>query len=694
MKKLLLFLFGLFYLVSCMDEDISKISNTIEIQPNIAIPIIHSTTTLIDLLPEDESISYEDDGYIRIFYREDDVTEVSSDSLFVIEDQEPTEESFYLDSIDIDDFQVAIDVTLSDLITNLNGTLASDINQAISYAESSNEGKAYFPPIPSQSAGIYSEQGSDAFESILISEGDLSIEITNNFPIEISFLQIELRNNLNQHLLGTFQFNEIEVGATEVSSIVLDQVLMYNQIDLSIVELSSVGSGNNPLNQDSWVSISSTDELEFMMVGTSINAIEGMIKFPEQEGPSDTFNIEMQFDDEVEITRIDLSSGYFIYTYESTVNTVLNLTIEIPSLENQFGAVFSETIQIENTEFTGPQSVSVSLDNYSFYLSEAENQLEVNYFSEIMGSSNYVSYSEDDEINILIGLEDLDFNYIEGYFGQIEEVIQEDELDLDFSAIEDITSGIYLETPNLRFTVDNSVNVPFELDFNLTGYNENESVSLDGPKIDVLPLASSSTDLNNSNSQLSNLIALNPSQIIYSGSVLSNPDGNVGDINSISSDANISIGYEMDLPLYLRIEDAERTDTLELDFGEENDNNSRSDYVDSVSLKLHTENEFPLDVDLMILFTDSVTGSVLDSIDIALLDAAEVDDDGRTITANIYDSNIALNSGQIDALYNANRVLLDVKMNSYDNQNTAVRLYTHYEFVIALGILLDINIEE
>ena len=30
--------FILFSVVSCMDEDISKISNTIEIQPNVAIP--------------------------------------------------------------------------------------------------------------------------------------------------------------------------------------------------------------------------------------------------------------------------------------------------------------------------------------------------------------------------------------------------------------------------------------------------------------------------------------------------------------------------------------------------------------------------------------------------------------------------------------------------------------------------------
>ena len=101
---------------------------------------------------------------------------------------------------------------------------------------------------------------------------------------------------------------------------------------------------------------------------------------------------------------------------------------------------------------------------------------------------------------------------------------------------------------------------------------------------------------------------------------------------------------------------------------------TESDYVDSVILKLHTENEFPLDIDLMILFTDSMSGLILDSLDVEILDSAEVDEDGRTISANIYDSNIILNSGQIDALFNSNRALLDIKMNSYDNENTAVKL--------------------
>ena len=89
-----------------------------------------------------------------------------------------------------------------------------------------------------------------------------------------------------------------------------------------------------------------------------------------------------------------------------------------------------------------------------------------------------------------------------------------------------------------------------------------------------------------------------------------------------------------------------------------------------------------------------MSGLVHDSLDIQILDAAEVNEDGRTITANIYDINITLDSGQIDALFNSNRVLLDIKMNSYENENTAVKLYTDYQFKITIGAILELNIEE
>ena len=682
--KKLAVVFALFSVVSCMDEDISNISNTLEIQPNMAIPIIHSTTTLVDLLPEDENMSFDDDGFIRIIYKEDSIAQVSSDTLLVIEDQDPTQESFSLEAIDIDDFQTNINVTLSELIDNLEADLAEEIDVAIDQSET--QGSAFFPPIPSQSGGVYNHQASDdlEFEYVLISQGELSVEIINNFSFEISSLQLELRNADNQGVIGQFPFNSIPSGASQVQSINLSNEFLYSEIEISIVEFSSIGSGINPLNQSSWLSVNGSDDMIFSISGNAIQATEGSIKFPEQEGPSDSLIVDMQLDDGVEISHIDLASGAIVYNYESSVNTSIQLNIEIPSLKDQFEMVFSETLEINNTQFTGPQSISFPLDNYSFDLSESVNQIQVNYSSQIMGSNTFQSFSENDQIQIDISMENLEFSYVEGYFGQIEQEIEQDEMDFDFSVLDDIAPNLYLETPNLRFTVDNAIGVPFRIDLDVIGVNENESISLDGPSINAVGQVSTITNFTNSNSQLPDFIAMSPSQILYTGSVLSNPSGNMGILNSITNGSNIEIGFEMDLPLHLRLEDAMRTDTLALDFGDENDDTSGPEYVDSVILKLHTENEFPLDIDLMILFTDSLSGLVLDSIDVEMLDAAEVDEEGRTISANIYDSNIVLNSGQIDALFNSNRALLNMKINSYDNQNTAVKLYTDYEFKIAV----------
>ena len=692
--KKLAVIFILFLVVSCMDDDISNISNTLEIQPNMALPIIHSTTTLVDLLPEDENMSFDDDGFIRIIYKEDSIAQVSSDTLLVIEDQDPTQESFFLEAIDIDDFQTNINVNLSDLTDNLEADISEDIDIAIDYAEIN--GSAYFPPIPSQSGGVYSHQASDdlEFEYVLISQGELSIEIINNFAFEISSLHLFLINSDNQDVIGQFPFTSIPSGTSQVQSINLANEFLYSNIEISIVEFSSIGSGFNPLNQSSWLSVNGSDDMIFSISGNAIQSTEGSIKFPEQEGPSDSLIVDIELEEDVEISRIDLVSGAIVYNYESSVNTSIQLNIEIPSLKDQFEIFFSETLEVNNTQFTGPQSISFPLNNYSFDLSQSVNQIQVNYSSQIMGSNTFQSFSENDQIQIDISMENLEFNYVEGYFGQIEQEIEQDEMDFDFSVLDDIAPNLYLETPNLRFTVDNAIGVPFRIDLDVIGVNENETISIDGPSINAVGQVSTITNFTNSNSQLPDFIAMSPSQILYSGSVLSNPSGNMGVLNSITNGSNIEIGFEMDLPLHLRLEDAMRTDTLALDFGDENDDTSGPEYVDSVILKLHTENEFPLDIDLMILFTDSLSGLVLDSIDVEMLDAAEVDEEGRTISANIYDSNMVLNSGQIDALFNSNRALLNMKINSYDNQNTAVKLYTDYEFKIAVGAIIELNIEE
>jgi hypothetical protein len=289
-------------------------------------------------------------------------------------------------------------------------------------------------------------------------------------------------------------------------------------------------------------------------------------------------------------------------------------------------------------------------------------------------------------------MEDLDFELIQGYFGQLDQSIEEDILDLDFSALTDIATGIVLENPSLVFTTDNSIGIPFEIDLNLIGEANGVSVTLGGPSLVVPAEQISNTDFNNSNSQLQELIALNPTIISYSGSVISNPLGNEVVLNTLRPNTGINIGFEMDLPLHLRIQDAVTKDTLALSLDSENI--TQFEMVESVRMQLYTENEFPLDVALTMLFQDSITGVVFDSLKIELLEAASVDENGRSIEPRVYNSNISLNSGQFDALFNANQTILDIRMKSYDVENTAIKLYTDYEFIIDAGVIIELKIEE
>ena len=673
---------------SCLEHDLTTLSSTINAELGLAIPLIHSTTTLGDLLPDNEDLYTDEDGLIRIYFRKDSIAHVVSDSLLSIENQEPTTQEFTVGSISLPDFNSTIITEMNSLTSNLQDSeLSEQITEAINYSQV--YGSAYFPPINPQSGGDYNAQGSTEFQSVLISEGVLNIEVTNNFAIDLSELELRLSNSIDNTEIGVFLFENILASTSESASVQLQNITLSAEMSIEIVNLSSPGAGLDPYDESSWVTISTDDELVIAIETVDLIATQGFVKFPDQIGPDSTFVIDMDFDEGVEIELIALSAGAFVYSYESDLNTTLELLLEIPTLIDANSNPFSEIIQIENS---GLVTNSISLEGYSFVFSGTSNQLQVNYSSQIIPTENFVSYNQLDEIALSIGIEDLDFELIQGYFGQLDQSIDEGILDLDFSALTDIASGIILESPSLVFTADNSIGIPFEIDLNLIGEANGMSVALDGPSLLVPAEQISNTAFNNSNSQLQELIALSPTVISYSGTVVSNPLGNVGILNTLSPNTGINIGFEMDLPLHLRIQDAVTKDTLALSFNL--GDATQIEMVESVRMQLHTENEFPLDVALTMLFQDSITGVVFDSLKIELLEAAPVDVNGRTIEPIVYGSNFAITANQFDAIVNSNSTILDIRMNSYDSEYSAIKLYTDYQFIIDAGIIVELNIEE
>ena len=84
----------------------------------------------------------------------------------------------------------------------------------------------------------------------------------------------------------------------------------------------------------------------------------------------------------------------------------------------------------------------------------------------------------------------------------------------------------------------------------------------------------------------------------------------------------------------------------------------------------------------------------MDSLNVELLQAAIVNENDETSEPNIYDNRLSLSSSQFDALLNSNRTILDIQMSSYDNDYTAVKLYTDYQFIIDAGVVIKLKTEE
>ena len=687
MKYLRLFTFTslIASLISCMDHDIAKLSSELNSESVFALPIIHSTTTIVDLLPENDNLSSDEDGYLRIVYRQENIAEVTSDSLFLIEDQTPSTQEYIIEEIELPNFSTVQSVSLAEITSNLNDqNLALSINNTIS--SSQINGSAYFPPIESQFGGTYNVQCSDQFIYISCTDGELSFTIENNLSVEVSALELRFSNANNDTEIALLSFQDIAPFSSVSAQINLDQSILYSDLNFEILSLSSPGSGSDPLDQSTWVSSSLDDALSFSINGNDLLVYEGVVKFPSQSGP-DTILV-VDFTTDLEIELIQLSSGFLTYKFDSDVNTVLELSMTIPQLLDQNNSSFYKLIQVAPGETT----FSIPLENYTIDFNNNSNQFQIEFSSEIIQNQNFVDFNKFDQISFSMELENLDYDFISGYFGQLEEVIDQGELEIDLSILSDIASGIDLVAPSLSFTMNNAMGIPFVFDVDVIGYSGFEEFNLEGLSIDAPSMASSVTTFDNINSQLSDFVSFSPDVIKYSGVVISNPEGDLGIPNTVTANSSINVSYELDLPLQIKIKDAVTTDTLELDF--DSDNFPDIDQVESVEFHLQTKNEFPIDIALSVFFEDSLSGLILDSLNFELLQAASVDENDIVNEPILFETKIKLTSNQFDALLNSNRALLDLRMNSYDTENTAIKLYTDYEFVIDAGVLIETKIVE
>ena len=187
------------------------------------------------------------------------------------------------------------------------------------------------------------------------------------------------------------------------------------------------------------------------------------------------------------------------------------------------------------------------------------------------------------------------------------------------------------------------------------------------------------------NSTIDDIIALPPEQIEYFGTAAI--DGNDNNLNYISSDTKLSLGVEVDFPMSLNVANISLKDTIIL-----NELDINYQKIKNLTLFMNIDNGFPLDTKLDLLLRDSISNTNLDTLEVANFSSGIIDDDGYLIESVATQNTLYLNDIEVQNFLNSNQLVLDVTLNTEENQS--IKLYSDYQFLVNMGLQIKININE
>lgn len=701
MKKNYILLCGiimLFVIHSCKDNyDFSLetlTSNSMDLSTDVSLPIAYATITLTDILEEDENIIFGSDNLVSIVYSEDSLCSFIASEFYETPEIDPVTEDFEIGLLDIDNFNIELDISLNSLCNNINE--GKDIKAV-------GGTTAYFVPIALQSAGTYTYDVFDDFQYAKFEDGYMEFTVTNNLPVALKNIEFTVRdaqNNNEAVFDDALTFDLIAVGATVTVTKNLAGVEMSNELELRIESFESSGSGDNPLNKDNWVYIDLTSSLTVQASLEDLKLSEGTAFFSNKTLDPDTTEIDFSDDSDEKITKIILKSGYVEIELRSEVKADVDVNLRFPSMTKN-GVVKETTIPVNYTGLDDPETETIDISGCTIDLTQgsdpdkAYNTLPVAYDLRNNSDSYYVEFTSEDKIYVKASFHELYFEYVEGYFGQKTIEIDAGTIDLGVDIFDQIEGGLTLTDPQINMIVKNSVGIAGQVDLNLTAVSSSGETETINPQIELSSITATNpyqTDIiefnKNTMSNLVDFIALPPQIINYEAETVVNPDGDTGELNFVSDTSKIQVGIEIDMPLELKTSNLAFRDTMDMDLGDEIDD------AENGTLYITSTNGFPFEISVDLIMYDSGNDLELDTISATLLKAASVTD-GKVTDGDKteYTEPVEILKRDMELLKQADKIIIVGSLTTTDDGTVAVKLYSDYTLDINLAMNLTYNFD-
>ncbi len=660
--------------------------------PEFSIPLFNTSISMLNVIQNDSvNTTVDNTGLVHFSYRKDSLFTYEITDFFKLENTNVTNINNNMGEININDVSNSKKSTLQDLVANFSAP-AKAIFDTIAGTTT------IFPAITQNITNIKPFDAFSDFTSVTFSQGYLIIKIHNYLPINLSAITLNLYNiTPTQSLLGVYNFTNIAPGASKSDSISIAGKTLSNSVGYSLPVFNTNSSAPTALY------INYLDSIVISAQTRGLKANSGTAVFPNQSIVSQSTSLDFTPKDSTQrIRKLKLSAGKVNIVAQSTIKEPIELTINFTGALKNGLAYPSQVITIPNTgssSFYYDSTINlagVDLDLIQ-KISKPYNNVSITYSARVISSGLPVTFNSTDFINLQINTTSTQINYIEGYLGRIEVKTNNDEF-IDLSFLDYIKGGFNLDAPELKLTINNSIGVPLQFQYNFIGKN-NDGKTQDAQLLPFdanFPLVSEVGQIKttyqvysnkNGNGKINELMSLPPHSIQIVGKLISNPILDPTKNQFIKQGNALNVNVEIDLPLALHTNTFSLVDSSSFDA-------KQFDKFKEVTLGLNIENRFPFEANMKIVFMNDSNNIPVDSIIYdKIVTSAITDVNGKTIQSSKSKSKILLDQIRLQKLIskNVNKIKSYTTLISENNGTKSVKIYSDYDMKIGIGIIASLK---
>lgn len=685
-KLLIPFLF-LLIIAACKKEEVDfKKYDNYKPEPEFGLPLVNADMTLMNIVKSDSTVIYDPDGFMRLFFRKSKIKQVSAPELLVIPPQPASTFEQKLGVVNINDITA---FGGRSLIQMRNGFQNQATKDAVDLALANSPTN-----VPSLTDGISSITQFtlfDGFDQAKISSGYIIVRFENKLSVTVSSMDINLYDIafLPATLVGTLSYTNIAPGASKTDSIDLSGKTLSNELGYNFAQITTAAT-TSPVN------IAANDSVKFFAQTSRVVAYGGRAKFSDQNLYTKDLLIDITPDDPSTLIRkVAFTTASINYNYTSSVNQDIELSLNFVGATRNGVALPAQSIYVmANSNVTG----SINLDNTILDFTQDNdlpyNRLRVLVAARLVTTGATVNFDSSNAVNMILNMSNLNFNYIEGFFGN--RVITLDKGEVGLAELKKLNGTLIFENPKMSFITNNSMGIPMKASLNVDGENAvGATLPFNGPAFNIAyPTVAEAGqtktgagvyDVNNSN--IRNVLGMPPVKFNYEGTVTTNVGLPNSTANFLRSDSKISFDIETELPMSISSAGFGLLDSV-------NNNIKPSDLENVVKaeLVLRTTNGFPFGGSVKLVFTDSL-GNRLDSVNLqnSLL-PAPIDATGKVVKPSDQTiSRIDLSGDLLEHVRKATKIYIQPFFITSENGTRYVKIYSDYNINVKVGVNVKVK---